>query len=207
MSTTFQVIPTENNSPKFNDVLRLAEQTTHDFLKKFRIMGRVRFQSEILSSCKRSQSDDKEFRWSEDECAWISAANFSGGTDVYCESISDSDDADDKWWFFDELRGAPNFGVEHETLVQRATQIDQKWRFRRSAGQSAIIHLCYGHLAAAAAELSSGLVFSNDGAWAYELFPCSANQFLGSYFIPELAGTKDEARWVSNCIAEIRKCF
>jgi len=77
------------------------------------------------------------------------------------------------------------------------------WAFRRSIGQPAIINLSYGLIAAAFTELTNGLIFSDDGAWDYAIFPTSADRFLQSYFNPLYSAPK-YASWARECIAILK---
>jgi len=53
--------------------------------------------------------------------------------------------------------------------------------------QPSYIYLTFGLIAASFAELTNGLLFSDDGAWDYKRFPATAEEFDACYFRPEMA--------------------
>lgn len=70
-------------------------------------------------------------------------------------------------------------------------------------GQPAIINFSYGILAAALAELTDGLVFSDDSAWDYERFPATSHEVYDWYFRPEAAIDQGRAEWARRCLDSI----
>jgi hypothetical protein len=80
-----------------------------------------------------------------------------------------------------------------------------RWYFRRSMGQPALINLAYGYLAASLAELTDGLIFSDDSAWDYERFPCRAAEFFDFYLEPEKAIGSDFRKWSEQCLEWLRE--
>lgn len=64
----------------------------------------------------------------------------------------------------------------------------------RSAGQPILASLATGFVAAALAELSEGVIYSDDGAWDPSLFPCLPSTFLASFMNPRAAGLTERYR-------------
>jgi len=60
------------------------------------------------------------------------------------------------------------------------------WNFRRSAGQSGAINILYGILSGSIATITEGIVFSDDCAWDYDRMPIQGNEFLKTYYRPDL---------------------
>lgn len=79
------------------------------------------------------------------------------------------------------------------------------WSFRRSIGQPGIIVLSYGLISASVAELTNGILWSDDGAWDYERFPAESKDFFDWYFRPDKALDADKADWAKRCIDGIRE--
>jgi hypothetical protein len=70
-------------------------------------------------------------------------------------------------------------------------------------GQPGIINIAYGYIAASLAELTDGIIYSDDSAWDYSRFPCKANEFYEFYFRPEKAIGPEYKEWSINCIRSV----
>lgn len=205
MSTTFDVIPVSRVKITFGEVLKLSQKHVNQFLDDFEIEEHFDLQAELIGdSARRDARLDEDFVWSQNACAWITVQNISGGTDVYCRAIKDENDPDDPWWYLDVLRGAPNYSAALEEHLLAAREHNVCWTFRRSAGQPAIINVAYGLIAASLAELTDGLVYSDDNAWDYEVFPASGPEFRDLYFRPEATSKPERSDWVERCLASLR---
>lgn len=204
MSTTIEIFPTSTKDIKFGDVISLAEKNTHEFFQRHGLKKTVFFQAKLIGKNEITAHPDQIFEWSEGEYAWFSVDGISGGTDAYCMPVSDPYDPEDKWWSLDGVRCAPRFRADFEPLIEASKALDRRWFFRRSAGQPAIINICYGFLAASVAELSGGFLHSEDGAWDYDIFPCFSETFLKSYFQPDATTPSDMADWANRCIDAVR---
>jgi hypothetical protein len=75
----------------------------------------------------------------------------------------------------------------HEEAIRAYLEVGHHWWFRRSAGQSALVNVTYGFLAAALAELSDGLLHSDDNAWEYETSPCRPADLVRFFYRAEHA--------------------
>lgn len=205
MSTTFDVIPVSRASVKFGEVIELAQEHVNTFLDDFEIEEHIELQAELIGeSARRDATFDELFEWPRKTYAWISVRNVPGGTDVYCDTIKDDDDADEPWWFLDELKAAPNYSRAFDKRLLAARNHDILWSFRRSAGQPAIINVAYGLIAASLAELTDGLIYSGDSAWDYKALPATGPEFRHVYFRPKSASQPDEADWAEECINSLR---
>lgn len=67
----------------------------------------------------------------------------------------------------------------------------------------AIISFAYGIIAASLAELTDGIIYSEDSAWDYDRFPAVAADFYEWYFDPELTPDPDRAEWARGCFVAI----
>jgi hypothetical protein len=72
-------------------------------------------------------------------------------------------------------------------------------------GQPAIINLTYGLLAGCLAELTNGLIMSDDSAWDWSLMPATGRDFLDFYFVPERTANSDCQEWASRCMNAIQE--
>jgi hypothetical protein len=203
MSTTFNIIPTRVDSTlTFGNVLTLTTQTFQDQLSKLSINVSHNILVNIHSNKEKHVEKvnlNSKFIWADDEYAWFTFDNSNGGTDAYCEKIIEQ--------HFDWVT------YIEETLVnisltpkfkQQIIDCEYKWYFRRSSGQSALMTIAYGHLAAAVAKLTDGYIYTYDGAWNDNIFPATSDQLLEVYFYPDKAKDASDYYLVTSCMEDIK---
>lgn len=200
MSTTFEVYTPTIKIPSFGAVLELSNAYLKGFLHDIGVKAEIRIDVEVRKrvthECISFHNNDQA-KWSEDSYAWFVVNNQAGGCDAYCDVIKQLDH--DRWE--DEFK-----------LNSRAANVQGKmrtclasgfyWWFRRSAGQPSIINLSYGIIAAAFAELTDGIIYSDDNAWDYNMFPTEAGKFLSKYFRPEYP-VVEHGSWARKCIDDL----
>lgn len=201
MSTTFTIIPTRmNDHVNFKNVIETAQKTMNDFLIQYKIDVEVKFKvniHEINEKYIREVDLTDQFLWEENEYAWFTIEKCNGGIDSNCESFSRyyyiEPDLVEDWCQYhvngDQLKWIKNF--------------DRHWCFRRSVGQPGLINLAYGHLSAAVALLTDGLITTEDGAWDEHLFPVRAEEFLSVYFRPEKTNDTENKKWAERCLQDM----
>jgi hypothetical protein len=206
MSTTFNIIPTRfEDGLTFQNVLTLAKQTLESQLKKLSINLTIDFFVDIHDDKEayiNSIEFDTKFIWGETEYAWFTVDKSVGGTDAYCKKLSNELSNWDTY-IEDTLEAV----VVTPELKQQIIACEYEWYFRRSAGQSPIINMVYGHLAAAVAKLTDGYIYSYDGAWHENIFPATSDQFLEVYFYPDKAKDVADYNWVTSCIEGLKAEF
>jgi tetratricopeptide (TPR) repeat protein len=197
MSTTFDVYPKSMTIPSFREIVDLSTRRFHAFLSEFNFKTKPVIQVALWPTQSHQEQTidlDSPAKWSDDYYAWFHIP-LVGGTDAYYNTILESDL---EMWD-EEIRLNERAALKKE-LIQACLKNGYYWNFRRSIGQPALINLAYGLIAAAVAELTSGVIFSDDGAWEYERFPATADEFLTWYFRPELAIKPDYKDWAERCI-------
>jgi hypothetical protein len=204
MSTTFDIIPTETDEITFGQVLVTSERNIHAFLNSIGIEHVIQLQINLHENnekyVKEIQMTEK-FEWGENEYVWFTINGIAGGTDAYCCNIKDNDiDPENPWWRLDDLE-QNNKAIENiKEKLEKSKTLNRLWSFRRSAGQPGIIALSYGLISASVAELTNGLLWSDDGAWDFQRFPAESKDFLTWYFRPDQTLDADKADWVKRCI-------
>lgn len=206
MSTTIQIIPTKTTDITFGQVIETSERHINDFLASVGIEQTIQLKINLHENSEKYvreiQLTDK-FEWEEHEYIWFTIHGIVGGTDAYCSQIADNTDPDNPWWFFEDLE-LNNKSVEDlEEKLEKAKTFNRTWSFRRSAGQPGIIALSYGLISASVAELTEGLLWSDDGAWEFERFPAESEDFLYWYFNPDKTINAEHADWAQRCIGGI----
>jgi hypothetical protein len=198
MSTSFEVFPTTDSIPSFRQLLDVATAHLGEFLLEYGIT-----QPALLAvTLRRVEPDgpivpldtDGPAWWPQDCYAWFHVPGVTGGTDAYACPMDDPG-----------RRSIEDIGAKDLPDFARATTaalwVGRYWLFRRSAGQPAIINIGYGILAGSLAELTDGIVNSDDGAWDYRRLPAQPDVFLRTYFRPELNREWENYNWAKECIA------
>ena len=121
-----------------------------------------------------------------------------GGADSYFREV----DEDEREFREEEFKTNERSQTRRELVISCLVN-GYFWNFRRSAGQTALINVSYGMVAASVAEMTEGLIYSGDGAWDYERFPATADEFYGWYFRPEAAIGPDFKEWSERCLRAI----
>lgn len=137
---------------------------------------------------------DEPFWWPDSHYLWFQW-RAAGGIDVHASRLSGTD-------YLDAWR-APGSGERYRAFLPRlekAFEVDRYWWFRRAGGGSGFRSLAYGMLAASVAELTIGVVDSDDGAWEPSRLPIDGTDFVRAYFRPELCLDDEERAYTWECI-------
>ena len=202
MSTTFDVFPHKAKLPSFGELIEQAMPRIRQYLGRHGVGHCPPLSFDVRDNDHKSQgyTQNSPLRWSEEHYAWFFFDGLPGGTDAYWLPV---DDLMLECWTYEK--------TERQRSKQMAAYIDEclatgyRWYFRRSAGQPALINLAYGYLAASLAELTDGLIFSDDSAWDYERFPCRASEFFDFYFEPDKAIGLNYREWSERCLEWLRE--
>ncbi len=205
MSTTFDVYPGNRNIPTFRNVLEEASGTINEHLSNLGVRKTIQLNVKIKEF--KSDEDvrfslDDRFIWNEDRYAWFYFDHIAGGTDVYYNQIIP---INKKAWE-GEIETNSN-AQKLKDVINTSIELGYYWYFRRSAGQPAIINLAYGLIAASLAKITDGFIYSDDGAWDYNIMPALPDDFINLYFKPELASDRLDKEWFRKCIKQICKDF
>jgi len=205
VSTTFEVYPRTTTIPSFNEVLVLGEQRLHEQLRLRCIHSHPVLTMELRTADAHELLEidrDTPFCWNDSAYLWLSFTGCNGGMDVSC--LQTQEEEFEHWAY---VLAPDNPARITPDNVRRAFPSGIYWSFRRSAGQPALINFAYGILAAALAELTDGLVYSDDAAWDTERFPASAQAVYAWYFVPEKAIDPGYRQWAHTCLDAIaREC-
>ena len=203
MSTTFYVYPGKDYIPTFSELLDISNKRINDFLASLGSVKGVTVDVEVHNSEDHSQIKfdiNDKLNWNDDAYSWFFVRGLGGGTDSYYYRITELDKEAWKEEFETNIRAQ-----QLQNVINRSMFIGYHWSFRRSAGQSGIINLVYGIIAASLAEITDGFVYSDDGAWDYNCLPALADDFFKWYFKPEFTGKSEDKLWVQNSIKSIHE--
>jgi hypothetical protein len=201
MSTTFSVFPLRVETPTFREVLDLSTEKLNSFLKDYEIDYVLKIEVKLLSKENDAEQNidlDSLAKWGGDFYAWFTVSSIAGGADSYYWEFSDEDKSDNLEEFLSK-----NLSESRKHLIRNCLENKIQWHFRRSAGQLGITTLAYGFIASSFADLTEGIISSEDGGWDYQTFPATAKEFDAVYFRPEKAISEDNRKWAKNCIEDI----
>ncbi|RYC52993.1 hypothetical protein [Flagellimonas olearia] len=209
MSTTIDIIPVDSIDISFGQVIETAEKHINDFLFSIGITQKIILKVNLYDNDERYVTNilpSDKFEWEDNTYAWFNIEGVIGGTDAYCEHLKDNEiEIENPWWKLEGLE-LNNMAIDNiKEKLEKAKLLDRIWSFRRSAGQPGIIAVSYGLISLSVAELTNGLLWSDDGAWDYQRFPSESKAFLDWYFRPDKAIHKNYADWAKRCIDEIKK--
>jgi hypothetical protein len=201
LSTIFTVFPQSSMIPSFDKLVDLGRFRLHEQLNRRGIAASPDLEV-ILRKGQSHQLLSLDLHspliWNDDEYAWFYIPEVAGGADAYCEKI-------DEFWvgYWAEIVDSHEKARSRRSLIEACLSNEYYWSFRRSSEQPAIITFAYGILAASLAELTGGIIFSDDGAMEYERFPATAAELYELYFVPSKALTPAEADWARECLEMI----
>lgn len=201
MSTNFYVYPCIEYVPTYKELLDLGNKNLKNFVSKLGISSDISLNVELYSikdNCKIGFNIEDKIVLCEEIYAWFYIKDVHGGTDLHFFKITDLDK--DAW---QEEYMTNNRVKLFKSNIDKSSEIGYHWSFRRTAGQSGIIHLSYGLFAASLAELTQGFIYSDDGAWEYSYFPAFPNDFFEWYFKPKFLSQTLEKDFVENSIESI----
>jgi hypothetical protein len=203
MSTTFNVFPSSELIPTFQQLLDRSTTELHRFLSSIDVDARPSIHVRVQNK-EGDQAIPLDLHspvtWPDETYAWFHVADIPGGTDAYFWPVDDV--TLDCWRELSTPRCKA-----HEDLIRNCLGVGHYWNFRRSAGQPAIINLAYGLIAASLAELTAGFLCSDDSAWDWQRMPALPDEFFSWYFVPDLALSSDNREWSMRCIDSLRKQF
>jgi len=202
VSTSFFVLPSKKYIPSYKAILDLANMNTITYLTSIGVHRKINIQfnlqdintHELVNFCL-----EDEVLHNEEGYAWFFVPEVPGGTDCwYHKNLP----IDREIWM-DELNTNPN-AQKNKKIIMKNMNIGYQWSFRRSAGQPDIVFLIYGMLSAALAELTDGIIYSDDGAWDYSVLPTTSDDFIKGYLRPNLANNKYFVNFANDCIKRIK---
>lgn len=208
MSTTFQVIPTATTNITFRQVIELAERRMNAFFDARGMKTNIKLKINLHENREKYVHEidlDSVFRWDKNQYVWFTIENIVGGTDAYCEELKSNYDDSDPWWRLEDMLLNNTTIHQFELKLEKAKVLNQRWSFRRSAGQPALINLAYGIISASIAELTNGFIWSDDGAWSFKKFPAEPSHFYDWYFKPEKEEDEGFKDWAIRNLASMER--
>ena len=175
MSMSFEVFPTKKIIPKCNEVIKCSVGLFSEFMRREKIICDIEVTvSEILFTDKMYKTPINLA--SKQDHYTVFNVNREGEIYVFYHDLTE---VDKDFWDM-ELQDNKNAQVLNEK-VNVNLEIGFFWSIKRTLGQPAIASLYYGYLAIAIAILTDGIIYSDDGAWEYSVFPVEGSVFKDIY--------------------------
>lgn len=202
MSTSFEVYPTIQQMPTYSDVLKRTDELLEQRLNSLGIRRKFSLRPTLLSGPIESNIDVHDVMdLNKDEYVRISVPGTEGGFYLY---MTDNEQVFRDLWE-DELSREQSKRLE--THIMKSLAQKSHWSIVRYAGTDALYNLAYGMFACALAEITEGIIFSDDNAWEYDKFPCLPQEFLEFYFNPETASDPLHKTWANDTIKILLKYY
>ncbi|OWR32314.1 hypothetical protein CDO73_01520 [Saccharibacillus sp. O23] len=183
MSTSFEVYPTSENLPTYAELLK---RTNELFEMKLRSLGvDKRFDLDFTLKNKEGTlyfNKNEVLDLTEHCYLWVFTPEVEGG---FCIDQLNNDQVQADLLWEAELEREQSKRLE--PLIRTSLKKKDHWSVTRYAGTASLYHLAYGIMAGALAELTKGIVFTDDDAWEYSKFPCLLEEFFAFYFDPNRA--------------------
>ena len=169
MSKTYEVYPTTSYIPTKEEIGKLAEKYLNIFLEKENIKEEYKKKLKVANSTLKFS--DKSY---------INRANIcmvDTEYDIYQLNIKEGNAI---FVFFHNYNDLYiEFLISDlEKEIYKTIKLGYMWSIKRTAWQPVLANILYGFVAIAIAELTNGLIYSDDGAWNFKEIPLKAEEFL-----------------------------
>lgn len=174
MSTCFNIFPTTAHIPKCKIIIETAVSMFNDFLRSNEIDLDVEYN---IREMKQDGSIIESDLIVHEEGNYTSVEINGIGTVLL---------------FYGNLTNVDFEMWEEEIAINKKAELMRKkillnktighyWQVKRTMGQPALIGLIYGFIAISIAKYTNGYIYSDDGAWSYDLFPSTYMELLSQY--------------------------
>ena len=174
MSTSFEIYPTNNNIPELSLLISEAVSMFENFMKYHNIKSYIN--TELYAVNENQTVYTPKFVTDSENIYNTIELNKIGNIYLFYIKIDDTDVA----LWNDELKNNPR-AESIKSSIMKNREIGYLWQVKRTAGQPAIVSLFYGFVAMALARETDGFIYSDDGAWSYELFPTEWKSLYSEY--------------------------
>lgn len=174
MSTSFEIYPTNNNIPELSRLISEAVSMFENFMKYHNIKSYIN--TELYAVNENQTVYTPKFVTDSENIYNTIELNKIGNIYLFYIKIDDTDVA----LWNDELKNNPR-AESIKSSIMKNREIGYLWQVKRTAGQPAIVSLFYGFVAMALARETDGFIYSDDGAWSYELFPTEWKSLYSEY--------------------------
>lgn len=200
MSTSFEIFPTSNNIPTYEEVINLSKRIMETYFSKQGITYDSNINYEIFNINDNTKDiENSPFLCNLNNKYVIFYINEEGYYILYYDLLSELDIE-----FWNEEFKMNNKAIKYKNDIKRNQQIGYSYEIKRTVGQPPIVHVYYGFLSIAIASLTNGIIFSDDGAWDYSCFPAKAEEFINDYLDLSTLKDKDFRDFIKNCIDTLR---
>ncbi|CAG7659143.1 hypothetical protein ACFQI7_37485 [Paenibacillus allorhizosphaerae] len=200
MSTSFDVYITSDKLPSYEALIDRANKILESKLHSIGIKRSFNFDISMRNKEGLIQFELSEpIEISDDNYLWVTVNDIDGGFCIY----QHRNDQIYKDLWNDEFNRVQS--RKFEDAIRTSLEKEFHWSVVRYMGTDPFYNLAYGFFASAFAELTNGIIFSDDNAWEYSKFPCLPDEFNKFYFNPDSTFEKDHQEWALRNIEHIIK--
>lgn len=198
MSMSFDIFPTNTYIPKCEEVKEMSQQMLNNYLLEKEI------DFNILLKCKNKKFTtnnelNSDYLVTNEEEYQTFSINDIGEALVFFQRICKVDRE-----FWKEEINTNYKANQLKKQIDINLKIGYMWKVKRTMNQPAIISIYYGFLAIAIANLTDGILYSDDGGWDYRCFPVEAKQFMNEYLNLSRLKDKNIKKFVEECLYNLK---
>lgn len=97
-----------------------------------------------------------------------------------------------------------NTAKQHEREIHKFMNVGYSWEIKKTISQPPLVSLYFGFVSMVIANLSEGLVYSDDGAWEYSSMPMGFGEFEKTYLNLKRVNSKEIVQNVHSWISDLR---
>lgn len=93
---------------------------------------------------------------------------------------------------------------ERKEQIYKGIKIGHSWSFKRYGNLPLIYDLIHGIVAGTFAELTNGIINTEDLAWESSIFPANYKEFFSSFFVPQTSTTLENRNRIEGITEYLR---
>lgn len=196
MSMSFEVFPTKQMFPECDEIIKYSLKLFNEFLKKEKISLDIAVKVRELSVDNQVKTEPISLV-SDQNCYTVFDVAQEGEIYVFYHRTEELD----KVFWNEELQTNRN-AQKLKQNIEANLKLGYSWSIKRTMGQPAIVSLYYGYLAIAIADLTDGIIYSDDGAWDYTLLPIEGKIMKDMYLdveqIKDITVKENIKKWIQS---------
>ncbi|WOO36589.1 hypothetical protein R2R35_22810 [Anaerocolumna sp. AGMB13020] len=203
MSKSFEIFPTNQYIPTYNEVINLSKRMFQEYMMTLNIKKDLDVVLETFrihdNSIINKIYDKEKINISKEEYAAF-CVNEEGFVNLFYHTFSE---LDEQFWN-DEIQyneRAKNYIKD----IELYKKLGYSWLIKKNAGQPPVVNLYFGYIGIAIANLTEGVIYSDDGGWEYQCFPVKAKEFKEKYLNISTLQDNELIEYIKNNVEKLRK--
>lgn len=193
MSRTFEVLPTKDSKIKCVEVINSSIELLNNFLNNSGVSQK--FKVTVKEIAKEKIDYRPQYLTFEEGKYMVFDVNNEGEVYIFYNRTTELDIT-----FWEEEMQSNVNAKRVRDKIETNLDLGFSWTIKRTMGQPAIVNLYYGYLAIAIAKLTEGVIYTDDGAWDFSIFPAECDYFEENYLNNSMLNDKSKNevyQWLS----------